>query len=61
MGGILILGVVLFNPPLLSVFDRGAEVTVFGIPLLIMYLFSAWALVIFLVYLASKRGPGSEG
>jgi hypothetical protein len=42
-----VLGFALFAPPLLSLFDRPARV--FGIPILIAYLFVAWGVVIGLV------------
>jgi hypothetical protein len=48
-------GFLLFAPPLLSLFDRHARV--FGIPVLLAYLFTAWAVVIGLVAAAS-RGCG---
>lgn len=37
-------GIVAFTPPLLMLFDR--KVTVFGLPLLYLYLFTVWALLI---------------
>jgi hypothetical protein len=37
------LGVVLFSPLTIRIFDRGIDVDVFGIPLLFFYLFTAWA------------------
>ncbi len=43
------MGAVLFNPPLLKVFDTGAETTVFGVPVLFLYFFLAWAVLIFLM------------
>mgnify|MGYP000373255036 CR=1 FL=1 len=49
MGAIFLLGMVLFNPPLLKVFDTGAETTVFGVPVLFLYFFLAWAVLIFLM------------
>ena len=39
-----LVGCVLFNYPLLSLFDRPTEV--FGIPLLFAYVFLAWIVVI---------------
>ncbi len=39
-----LMGCVLFNYPLLSLFDRPTEV--FGIPLLFAYVFLAWIVVI---------------
>jgi hypothetical protein len=41
--GLFVLGLLLFNPPLLDLFSGG---TVFGWPLLYVYLFAAWAAVI---------------
>lgn len=51
---ILILGVLAFNPPLLSLFGKGGFV--FGIPLLYIYLFLTWVLVIVLAALNAERG-----
>lgn len=50
---IFLLGVVLFNFPLLAAFNVSA--TVFGIPVLFAYLFIAWAALILLMYLAIER------
>jgi len=51
--GLFLLGCLLFNYPLLAVFNaRGA---VLGIPILYAYLFGAWALVIALVALVIER------
>ena len=44
LAAIFVLGVLLFNYPLLAVFDRPGHVL--GIPILYAYLFGAWALVI---------------
>jgi hypothetical protein len=44
--GLFALGLVLFNPPLLNLFSGG---TVLGWPLLYVYLFAAWGLVIAIV------------
>ena len=44
--GIFLLGVVLFNYPVLSLFDR--EIFLSGIPILYLYLFGVWALLILL-------------
>ena len=44
---VCVLGLLLFSPPLLALFDHDERVA--GIPLLWMYLFLAWALVIGLV------------
>ncbi|MGE5615300.1 MAG: hypothetical protein ACM3X5_00150 [Bacillota bacterium] len=45
--GLFLLGCLLFNYPLLALFNVRA--TVGGIPLLYAYLFAAWALVVALV------------
>ncbi len=50
---IFLLGVALFNFPLLAVFNKSA--TLFGIPVLFAYLFLAWAALILLMYLAIER------
>ena len=52
---VAVLGFLLFAPPLLTLFDRHAEV--FGVPVLMVYLFTAWAVVIGLVA-AINRGSG---
>lgn len=41
---VFLVGCLLFNYPLLWLFDR--EVSVAGIPLLVAYVFSAWAALI---------------
>ena len=38
---LFLLGLLLFNPPLLSIFD--VPETVIGFPILYIYLFTAWA------------------
>ena len=47
------LGVVLFNFPVLALFNVGGSV--FGIPILYAYIFAAWALVIALMYWLAER------
>ncbi len=47
--GLFMLGVVLFNPLVLSVFDRGADVVLLGVPVLVVYIFFAWSLLIVLL------------
>jgi len=49
-----LLAVLAINPPLLVVFDRLH--TVLGIPLLFLYLFAAWAVLIALIALIVERG-----
>jgi hypothetical protein len=42
--GLFLLALVLLNPPLLMLFGGGD--TVFGLPLLYLYIFAAWLLII---------------
>jgi hypothetical protein len=52
---VFIMGWILFNPPLLSLFDLA--VTWGGVPLLYLYLFLLWARVIGLTLLIVRRRP----
>ena len=53
LGGLFLLGCLLFNYPMLAIFNvRG---TVVGIPVLYFYLFGAWALLIALAYVVMER------
>ena len=45
--GLFLLGVILFNYPILSIFNL--EKFWFGIPMLYLYMFSAWLLLILLI------------
>jgi hypothetical protein len=47
---LFIFGCVLFNYPVLSLFNVGAEA--FGVPVLYAYIFAAWALLVALMALA---------
>ena len=47
------LGVVLFNFPVLALFNVGGSI--FGIPVLYAYIFAAWALVISLLCWLAER------
>ena len=51
--GLLILGILLFSPPFILIFDK--PVLVAGIPLLFLYLFVAWAALIVLMMLVVER------
>ena len=51
--GLFLLGCLLFNFPLLALFNVRA--TLFGIPFLYAYLFAAWGLVIALVVVIMER------
>jgi len=53
LAALFLLGALLFNYPLLAVFNRTAEV--FGIPVLYAYIFFAWALLIGLLALVVER------
>jgi hypothetical protein len=46
---IFCLGVVLFSPLAIGLFDRGIAVRVLGVPLLYCYLFAAWAVLVALI------------
>jgi len=48
------LGCLLFNYPILALFNVPAAV--FGVPILYVYIFTAWALLIALMALAVERG-----
>ena len=50
---ICMLGIVLFNFPVLALFNVGGAVL--GIPLLYAYIFAAWALLIVLLALLAER------
>jgi hypothetical protein len=51
--GLFLLGCLLFNFPLLALFNVQARV--FGIPMLYAYLFAAWGLLIALVAAIMER------
>ena len=51
---VFIAGLVLLNYPILSLFDRPQ--TVFGLPLLRVYLFSVWLALILVVAWIVERG-----
>ena len=56
---LFLLAFLAFNPPLLSIFS--ADLTLFGVPLLYLYLFCAWAGVIALIGLHAMSGRRSAG
>jgi hypothetical protein len=58
--GLFLLGVILFNPLMLSVFDRGPEVELGGVPLLFVYVFWAWTLLIILLMCIFEARFSSE-
>lgn len=50
---LFLVGVLLFNYPLLALFNRATEVL--GIPVLYAYIFGSWALLIALLALVVER------
>jgi len=54
---LFLLGALLFSPALIALFARPAAL--FGLPLLMVYLFAVWAAIVVLLALAS-RGAGDE-
>ncbi len=53
--GLFLLGMLLFNFPLLHLFNR--PMLALGIPVLYLYLFAAWSLIIFLILMISRSKP----
>ena len=53
LAALFALGAVLFNYPLLALFNRA--VVVAGVPLLYLYVFLAWALLITLLALGAEK------
>ncbi len=49
---VFLLGLVLFNFPIISLFNY--KLLFFGIPLLFIYMFVSWILIIFLIALITK-------
>jgi len=52
--GLFVLGLVLFNPPILNLVGG----TIFGWPALFVYLFAAWALLIVGIAFVAERNSG---
>ncbi|MBK8522884.1 MAG: hypothetical protein IPL58_01365 [Betaproteobacteria bacterium] len=56
---VFLIGFVLFNYPVLSLFDRTA--TLFGLPLVFAYLFLVWAgLILLMAWVVERRGDRAE-
>ena len=53
LAALFALGAVLFNYPLLALFNRALVVA--GVPLLYLYVFLAWALLITLLALVAEK------
>jgi hypothetical protein len=61
LAGIFLLGWVLLNYPILSIFNLPALWG--GVPLLYVYVFAAWTLIVALlaaVTRSGRRGPGKD-
>jgi hypothetical protein len=59
LAALFLLGCLLLNFPLLYLFDRPAEIG--GVPLLFVYVFVAWGVIIALAWLAVERAdPGDD-
>lgn len=52
LSGLFLLGFLLFNFPILSLFNL--KIMVLGIPLLYLYIFSVWLIIVALIYLITK-------
>jgi len=61
LGAIFLLGLILFNPLLIQIFDGGADVALFGVPLLYLYLFIGWAVLIGLMAVVTERTSAHAG
>jgi len=56
--GLFLLGTLLFNFPLIYLFNR--PVMALGIPVLYLYLFAAWSLIILLTLIISRAKPDTQ-
>ncbi len=56
--GLFLLGCVLFNYPILSLFNR--EILVFGVPLIYLYLFLVWIVFVMLIACATRIKASSS-
>ena len=50
--GLFLLGCILYNFPILSIFNR--ETFFFGIPVLYLYMFAVWLLLIVLIVIVTR-------
>ncbi|SMF55329.1 hypothetical protein SAMN06265365_11948 [Tistlia consotensis] len=56
---LLVLGIWLLMPPVISLFVRPAEL--FGVPVLVLYLFGVWLLLIVGTAVLARRLPPDQG
>ncbi len=61
LGAVFLLGLILFSPLLVQIFDGGADVAVLGVPLLFLYLFVGWAVLIGLMAVVTERTSADAG
>lgn len=60
LAGVFLLGLVLFNPPVLTIFGQGGNLA--GVPLLFFYLFAAWAaLIALMAFFAGSAKDDADG
>jgi hypothetical protein len=58
---LFLLGAVLFNPLVVTIFDAGPDTTVGAVPLLYFYVFAAWAaLIALLAVVVEQSGIGGR-
>ena len=53
--GLFLLGILLFNYPIVSIFNLNK--TLFGFPLLYLYMFSVWGILILLIIINTEKNP----
>lgn len=59
MVALFILGVVLFNYPVLSLFNR--KLLILGIPILYLFMFSVWVLfIVLIIFITASRNPAPK-
>jgi len=59
LAAVFLIGAVLLNYPILSLFDRPTEV--FGVPLLFLYVFAAWAgIIAVMAWIIEGSGSGES-
>ncbi len=59
MVALFILGVVLFNYPILSLFNH--KLLILGIPVLYLFMFSVWLLfIVLIIYITASRNKAHQ-
>lgn len=54
-----VLGAMLIMPPLVLLFD--VQIDIFGVPLIVAYLFTTWLALIIASFVLRKRLPNGDG